>query len=117
MLTRPQPTSTKGIFAFLPPAYLLTSCLAGSLVGTGNIDKAIICDATGKTIWAATPGFSVCDTFPPSAHIPCTVGYYCTFWLLHNTGRQQQMIRGMANNSPDPSRREADNRRFIQGQW
>ncbi|OCK86328.1 Profilin/allergen [Lepidopterella palustris CBS 459.81] len=30
-----------------------------SLVGTGNIDKAIICDATGKTIWAATPGFSI----------------------------------------------------------
>ncbi|OCL05776.1 Profilin/allergen [Glonium stellatum] len=30
-----------------------------SLVGTGNIDKAIICDATGKTIWASTPGFSI----------------------------------------------------------
>jgi len=30
-----------------------------SLVGTGNIDKAIICDITGKTIWAATPGFSI----------------------------------------------------------
>ncbi|KAF2267894.1 Profilin/allergen [Lojkania enalia] len=32
-----------------------------SLVGTGNIDKGIICDATDKTIWAATPGFSIPD--------------------------------------------------------
>jgi len=30
-----------------------------SLVGTGNIDKAIICDATDKTVWAASPGFSI----------------------------------------------------------
>jgi len=30
-----------------------------SLVGTGNIDKAIICDITGKTIWATTAGFSI----------------------------------------------------------
>jgi len=32
-----------------------------SLVGTGNIDKAIICDVTGKTIWATTAGFSVSE--------------------------------------------------------
>jgi len=30
-----------------------------SLVGTGNIDKAIICDIGGTTIWANTPGFSI----------------------------------------------------------
>ncbi|KAF2731816.1 Profilin/allergen [Polyplosphaeria fusca] len=30
-----------------------------SLVGTGNIDQGIICDATDKTIWAATPGFDI----------------------------------------------------------
>ncbi|KAF2115853.1 profilin [Lophiotrema nucula] len=32
-----------------------------SLVGTGNIDKAIICDVNDKTVWAATPGFSIPD--------------------------------------------------------
>ncbi|KAF2203405.1 Profilin/allergen [Delitschia confertaspora ATCC 74209] len=30
-----------------------------SLVGTGNIDKAVICDVTGATIWAASPGFTI----------------------------------------------------------
>jgi profilin len=30
-----------------------------SLVGTGNIDKAVICDATGQTTWASSPGFSL----------------------------------------------------------
>ncbi|KAF2712387.1 Profilin/allergen [Pleomassaria siparia CBS 279.74] len=30
-----------------------------SLVGTGNIDKAIICGATDKATWAASPGFSL----------------------------------------------------------
>ncbi|KAF2865973.1 profilin [Massariosphaeria phaeospora] len=32
-----------------------------SLVGTGNIDKAIICDGKDKTVWAASPGFSIPD--------------------------------------------------------
>jgi len=32
-----------------------------SLVGTGNIDKAIICDLTGKTIWATSAGFSISE--------------------------------------------------------
>ncbi|KAF2473059.1 Profilin/allergen [Lindgomyces ingoldianus] len=32
-----------------------------SLVGTGNIDKAVISDVSGKTIWAATPGFTISD--------------------------------------------------------
>jgi hypothetical protein len=36
-----------------------------SLVGTGNIDKAIICDIGGTTIWANTPGFSVRLDIPP----------------------------------------------------
>ena len=32
-----------------------------SLVGPGNIDKAIICDAAGSAIWAESPGFSVSE--------------------------------------------------------
>ncbi|ORY14766.1 profilin [Clohesyomyces aquaticus] len=32
-----------------------------SLVGSGYIDKAVICDVSGKTIWAASPGFTVSD--------------------------------------------------------
>ncbi|KAL1800575.1 hypothetical protein ACET3X_000917 [Alternaria dauci] len=30
-----------------------------SLVGTGNIDKALICDVEGATTWAASPDFSL----------------------------------------------------------
>ncbi|KAF1948032.1 Profilin/allergen [Clathrospora elynae] len=30
-----------------------------SLVGTGNIDKAVICDVTGQTTWASSPDFSL----------------------------------------------------------
>ncbi|KNG49691.1 profilin-like protein [Stemphylium lycopersici] len=30
-----------------------------SLVGTGNIDKALICDVEGATAWAESPGFSL----------------------------------------------------------
>ncbi|KAL5118074.1 profilin, required for normal timing of actin polymerization in response to thermal stress [Pleosporales sp. CAS-2024a] len=30
-----------------------------SLVGTGNIDKALICDAGGQTTWASSPDFSL----------------------------------------------------------
>jgi len=30
-----------------------------SLVGTGNIDKAVICDASGQTTWASSPDFSL----------------------------------------------------------
>ncbi|KAF2813870.1 Profilin/allergen [Mytilinidion resinicola] len=52
-----------------------------SLVGTGNIDKAIICDASGKTIWAATTGFSIpeaerkviVDSFTDSAETKAVV--------------------------------------------
>jgi len=32
-----------------------------SLVGPGNIDKAIICDAGGGAIWAESPGFTVSE--------------------------------------------------------
>ncbi|KAF1953509.1 Profilin/allergen [Byssothecium circinans] len=32
-----------------------------SLVGPGNIDKAIICDAAGSAIWAESPGFTVSE--------------------------------------------------------
>jgi profilin len=32
-----------------------------SLVGTGNIDKAVICDVTGATIWAGSPGFNISE--------------------------------------------------------
>lgn len=30
-----------------------------SLVGTGNIDKAVICDVTGQTAWATSKDFSL----------------------------------------------------------
>ncbi|KAF2019557.1 Profilin/allergen [Aaosphaeria arxii CBS 175.79] len=30
-----------------------------SLVGSGNIDKAVICDITGETIWAASADFNL----------------------------------------------------------
>ncbi|KAK6357855.1 profilin, required for normal timing of actin polymerization in response to thermal stress [Orbilia blumenaviensis] len=30
-----------------------------SLVGTGNIDKAVILSAAGDSVWAVTPGFEV----------------------------------------------------------
>ncbi|KAH7356257.1 profilin [Pyrenochaeta sp. MPI-SDFR-AT-0127] len=30
-----------------------------SLVGTGNIDKALICDVNGQTTWASSPDFSL----------------------------------------------------------
>ncbi|PSN67498.1 Profilin/allergen [Corynespora cassiicola Philippines] len=30
-----------------------------SLVGTGTVDKALICDVGGQTVWATTPGFEV----------------------------------------------------------
>ncbi|RMZ72383.1 profilin ii [Pyrenophora seminiperda CCB06] len=30
-----------------------------SLVGTGNIDKAVICDIQGSAAWAASPGFNL----------------------------------------------------------
>ncbi|OAK97905.1 Profilin/allergen [Phaeosphaeriaceae sp. SRC1lsM3a] len=30
-----------------------------SLVGTGNIDKAVICDVNGTTTWASSPDFSL----------------------------------------------------------
>ncbi|KAH7401110.1 profilin [Phaeosphaeria sp. MPI-PUGE-AT-0046c] len=30
-----------------------------SLVGTGNIDKAVICDVNGQTTWASSPDFSL----------------------------------------------------------
>jgi len=30
-----------------------------SLIGTGNIDDAVICDATGQTIWASSPNFKL----------------------------------------------------------
>ncbi|KAG9191949.1 hypothetical protein G6011_10683 [Alternaria panax] len=30
-----------------------------SLIGTGNIDKALICDVEGATAWAASPDFSL----------------------------------------------------------
>jgi profilin len=32
-----------------------------SLVGSGNIDKALICDVDGTTNWAASPGFTLSD--------------------------------------------------------
>jgi profilin len=32
-----------------------------SLLGPGNIDKAVICDVAGGAIWATSPGFSVSD--------------------------------------------------------
>lgn len=32
-----------------------------SLVGPGNIDKAIICDAAGSAIWAESSGFTVSE--------------------------------------------------------
>ncbi|KAJ4349868.1 profilin, required for normal timing of actin polymerization in response to thermal stress [Didymosphaeria variabile] len=32
-----------------------------SLVGPGNIDKAVICDAAGSAIWASSAGFTVSD--------------------------------------------------------
>ncbi|KAL8678520.1 MAG: hypothetical protein Q9186_005128 [Xanthomendoza sp. 1 TL-2023] len=33
-----------------------------SLVGTGNIDKAAIFNSEGTSVWAASPGFTVCTT-------------------------------------------------------
>ncbi|KAF2133588.1 Profilin/allergen [Dothidotthia symphoricarpi CBS 119687] len=30
-----------------------------SLVGTGHVDKALICDVSGQTTWASSPGFSL----------------------------------------------------------
>ncbi|KAF2795263.1 putative profilin II [Melanomma pulvis-pyrius CBS 109.77] len=49
-----------------------------SLVGTGNIDKAIICGASDKAVWAASPGFSmpadelqvIIDSFTDSSSDP-----------------------------------------------
>ncbi|KAF2444777.1 Profilin/allergen [Karstenula rhodostoma CBS 690.94] len=32
-----------------------------SLVGPGNIDKAVICDSAGSAIWASSAGFTVSD--------------------------------------------------------
>ncbi|USP73666.1 profilin-like protein [Curvularia clavata] len=32
-----------------------------SLVGSGNIDKALICDLEGATNWAASPDFTLAD--------------------------------------------------------
>ncbi|KAF2244092.1 Profilin/allergen [Trematosphaeria pertusa] len=32
-----------------------------SLLGPGNIDRAMICDAAGSAVWATSPGFSVTD--------------------------------------------------------
>jgi len=35
------------------------ACVDQSFVGAGNIDKAVICDVTGGTVWASSPGFTI----------------------------------------------------------
>ncbi len=36
------------------------SDISTSLVGTGNIDKAAIFNSEGNSVWASSPGFTVC---------------------------------------------------------
>jgi hypothetical protein len=50
------------------------SNLCYSLVGTGNIDKALICDVNGQTTWASSPDFSVCH-----ANSCAATNTICTF--------------------------------------
>ena len=34
-----------------------------SLVGTGNLDRAAIFNTQGTSVWASSPGFTVCRQF------------------------------------------------------